>query len=111
MESMKLIEIVHSIESFDEEGTIFALKHEGKYMPSSEAVVIDMTDDELQQPTVEIADKYCPGKSYFLDVFIIKEFLEDWASNHNGKLPSDELACELLIYYAEYDSYPEEFFS
>jgi hypothetical protein len=111
MESMKLIEIIHTIESFDEEGSIFALKHEGKYKPSSEAVVIDMTDDELQQTTVEIADKYCPGKSYFLEVFLVKEFLEDWASNHKGKLPSDEKACEFLIYYAENDSYPETFFS
>jgi hypothetical protein len=108
---MNLREVIQNIGSFDEEGSIFALKFNGKYSASSEAEVLEMSDDELQLPTAEVAEQRCPGKSYFLEVFLVKEFLEDWATNHNGKQPSIEEACDCLIYYAENDSYPEEFFS
>jgi len=108
---MELVEVIASINSFDDEDTIFAEKIDGKFEPASQAVVFEMTDDELQLSTAEVCESRCPGKSYFLEAFLIKEFIEDWVTNHNGCIPSNSEACLNLIYYAENDSYPEAFFS
>lgn len=108
---MKLIEIIQSINSYDDEGAIFAQKLDGSYHSKSEAVVIEMTDKELEMETSELAASRCPGKSYFLEVFLVQEVLEGWASNHDGRQPSIEEACQCLIHYAEHDAYPESFFS
>lgn len=108
---MELVEVIESINSFDDENTIFVEKIGGKFDPASQAVVFEMTDEELQLPTAEVCESRCPGKSYFLEVFLVKEFIEDWAINHKGCLPTSSEACHSLIFYAENDSYPEEFFS
>lgn len=42
---MKLVEVIASINSFDDEDTIFAEKIDGKFDPVSQAVVFEMTDD------------------------------------------------------------------
>ena len=108
---MKLADIIKDIESHDDESTIFAEKIEGKHSPLSDAVVIEMSDEELKEKTSEIAKRRCPGKSYFLEIFLVKEFIEDYSTNHDGKKPSNEVATECLIHYAKYDSYPERFFN
>lgn len=108
---MKLFEIIQSIETCEEDGTIFAQRIDGSYHPTSEAIVIVMTDVELLMKTSEVANERCPGKSYFLEVSIAQEFIEDWSANHDGKKPSNEQACKYLIHYSEYDSYPVSFFS
>ncbi|MEI8594214.1 hypothetical protein [Photobacterium sp. Hal280] len=90
---MKLFEVINAIDTFDDEGTIFVQKVDGSYHPKSEAVVIEMTDEELEMKTSEFARKRCPGKSYFLEVFIVQEVLEGWASNHGGRQPNNEKAC------------------
>ena len=108
---MKLFEVILAIDTFDDEGTIFAQKIDGSYHSKSEAVVIEMTDEELQMKTSEVAKARCPGKSYFLEVFVVQEVLEGWVSNHGGKQPNIEQACHCLIHYAEHDAYPESFFS
>ena len=102
---MNLKKIISTISSFSEEDTIFAEKIRGKFTPESEAEVIEMSDEELKQKTSDIAKKKCPGKSYFLEVFIVKEFIEDFA-NKGKEIPIEKLV-EYIIYYAENDSYPE----
>ena len=108
---MKLFEVIQKIDTFDEEATIFVQVIDGTYHPKSEAAVIEMNDDELEMKTCEVANLRCPGKSYFLDVFTVLEVIEDWVSNHSGRQPSIEQACQCLIHYAEHDAYPESFFS
>ena len=108
---MKLFEVIKSIGTFDDEGTIFVQKINGYYHPKSEAVVIEMTDEELEMKTSEVAKIRCPGKSYFLEVFIVREILDGWASSHDGKQPNTDQACQFLIHYADHDAYPESFFS
>ncbi len=107
---MKLREIIHNIREYDDEGSVFAEKINGEFSADSQAVVIEMADDELKEKTSEVAKRRCPGKSYFLEVFLIVEFIEDFAANHGGEGPSPEVASECLIHYAEHDAYPQKFF-
>lgn len=109
--NMELVEVIASINSFDDEDTIFAEKIDGKFDPALQTVVFEMNDDELQLSTAEVCESRCPGKFYFLEVFLVKEFIEDWATNHKGCIPTNSEACQSLMYYAENDSYPDEFFS
>lgn len=82
---MKLSEIIKTIYAFDDEGTIFTERINGNYLDFSDSVVIEMTDEDLELKTAEGAAKRRPGKSYFLEVFLAKEFLGDFAANHNGR--------------------------
>lgn len=107
---MNIKEIINNISIYPEEGSIFAEKKDNKYHPDSEAVIIEMTDDELKEKTSVIANKKCPGKSYFLEVFLVNELLEDMKNNYKNTPLSINEIVECIIYYAENDSYPEKFF-
>ncbi len=69
-----------------------------------------MSDVDLQRPTREVAEEYAPGTEYFLEVFLVKELLDDWRNNHGGQTLSLDQALECVIHYAEKDAFPESFF-
>ena len=99
---MTLRELISNIDHQNEEATIFAKKVDGKFSPTSEAVVIEIDEDELQTPTQEIAEKQCPGFDYFLEVFLVKEVIENLGTTVGYK--SLEKQVERIILYAESDA-------
>jgi len=99
---MTLSEIIANIDQQNEEATIFAKKVDEKFLPSSQAVLVELDDEELHSPTKEIADKYCPGFDYFLEVFLVKEVLEDLENTVGYK--SLEQQIDRIIHYAEFDA-------
>lgn len=107
---MNLRETIENIDTLPEEATVFAERINGEYRSDSEVALVEMTDEELKRPVKEIADEKAPGKEYFLEVFIIREVLEGWQSNHQGEYPPIGPALESVIYYSENDAYPESFF-
>ncbi len=50
----------------------------------------------------ELADSKCPGLSYFLEMFLVKEMMEDLKSIEPQK--SIEEKIEIVINYAEFDA-------
>ena len=101
---MKLINLIENYSTLSDEGIVFAERVNGKFSGESEAVVIEMDEEELTQKTSEIAHKRAPGKEYFLEVFIIQNILEDWGSNNAKGIPLAEAALETIINYAENDA-------
>ncbi|ARD22987.1 MULTISPECIES: hypothetical protein [Shewanella] len=97
---MELRKLIESIENYNDEGIIFAELIEGSYLASSDAQVIEMSDEEMSLPTPEVAEKYCSGKAYFLEVFLVKEMLDSMRQEHIG---SNE-ACKRIIHYAVHDA-------
>ncbi|MBZ5508907.1 MAG: hypothetical protein LAO78_25895 [Acidobacteriia bacterium] len=81
--------------------TVFARKIEGHFHPESEATIVDMNIDEGgKQYTSQ-------GWDYFLEVFLVRELLEEWqesSKSHKGQMTP----LEALIYYAEMDAFPFE---
>lgn len=108
---MKLFEIIEAIDTFDRDGTIFSQEIDNSFQPQSDAVVITLTDEELEINIDDFAASRCPGKSYFLEISLVQEILEGWADNHNGQPPTTEQACKCVIHYAKYDAYPPSFFN
>ncbi|AHF89146.1 hypothetical protein OPIT5_01595 [Opitutaceae bacterium TAV5] len=92
---MTLFEIINKLGEFDREHTIYAVE---PWSPSSAAVV----EPEPQSGGVP-ADAEKRGMSYFLEVFIAQDFLEDWQGNLPKK-PSATERCQRVIDYAINDA-------
>lgn len=92
---MTLIEIIRDLETFDNEGIICAKK---PWTGNSEAIVV--VEPQAQRIPAE-AEKL--GMDYFLDVFIAREFLEDWKSNLDA-YPTLQQKCARLVKYAITDA-------
>lgn len=62
----------------------------------------ELNEEELYSPIKEIANQRCPGFDYFLEVFLVKEILEDLNSSVGFK--SLEQQVDRIIHYAELDA-------
>ena len=100
--SSTLKEILINIAVFKEEAPIFAKRVEKEFRPDSEAVVLELTEEELDLPTHKMAALKCPGLDYFLDVFIVQEMVADF-ENSTQPVSLDERTAT-VIHYAEYDA-------
>ena len=100
--TLTLKDIVTSISSFNDEDPVFAKKIDGKFLSNSEAIVLQLTEEESELRTNEIAELKCPGFEYFLDAFIIKDMINDF-DNSNNRVDLDERIA-IIIHYAEYDA-------
>jgi len=97
-----LKDIIINISSFNDEGLVFVKKTDGKFTSISEAVVVDLSGGEVELKTFEISELKCPGFEYFLDVFIIKDMINDFKSTSNAVDLNKRV--ERIIDYAEYDA-------
>ncbi len=88
---MTLIEIIRDLESFDNEGIICAVK---PWTENSKAIVV--VEPEARRLPTEAANL---GMEYFLDIFVVREFLEDWTASLDTQ-PTLQEKCARLIQYA-----------
>ncbi|RUO72626.1 hypothetical protein CWI80_08755 [Pseudidiomarina sediminum] len=92
---MKLINVITDRSSLDESYTIYATT---PWTKNSECVVEYEPDDGALPDAAKIN-----GMKYFIEVFLLNEFVEGWLANSNVK-PSDEEICQRVIYYAQNDA-------
>lgn len=90
-----LCDLLANLDELDAEATIYARPPWG---PDAAALVEHEPD---QGGLPEKASNQ--GMTYFLEVFIAKELLEDWHSNQTT-LPSKEETCNRIIEYAIHDA-------
>jgi hypothetical protein len=74
---MKLIDAISQLNSFDQESTIYASR---PWAENSTAIVA--REPESGNLPLE-AERL--GLSYFLEVFVAREFIEDWTANLNAQ--------------------------
>ena len=90
---MTLIEAVQQIDELDGDLTIYARQ---PWSPSAEArLAVEGTEEEKKIRS--------GGLQYFLEVFIAREFLEDWRASQRRASTGAE-SCERLIAYAVNDA-------
>lgn len=92
---MKLREAIASLSSLNDEDTIYANE---PWTAESDVVVMREPDAGGVPPAA--AEK---GMTYFIEIFIAREFLEGWQQNEKRPLSLEE-QCARLIYYATYDA-------
>ena len=86
----------------DDNLVVYVKKIDGKFSPTSEAVLLELSEEELEMPTLEVSIRKCPGFSYALEVFLIKELIEDYETSK----PEHEInkIIDRVIHYIEYDA-------
>ncbi len=99
---MNITEVIAAIEEQNEDAVIFAKMENGKFTNTSETVILDLTEAEMEMYTDEIAQKYCPGFIYFLEVFIVKEMVVDLRKVEEYSTLTK--LVDRIIYYAEFDA-------
>src|SRR5690348_7407103 len=105
--SMTLREIINTVETLDDDDTVFVQARLGEILPESQAAVVYISDEDLRLPTKTIADKQCPGMEYLLEGSIVKEVVS-WAKS-TVKAPSADETLAAVIYYAQHDAYPKDY--
>ena len=96
---MTISEIISNIDNQSEEAIIFAKREDGQFLPSSEAVVVELTEEEQAVPTQAIAESHCPGFDYFLEVFLVKDLVGALSAKVEYKSLQQQI--ERIIRYAE----------
>ncbi len=92
---MNLLQVISNLSDFDEDHTIYA---EEPWSPDSEAMVRPEPEDGSVP-----GDASAKGLTYFIEVFLAKEFLHDWAAGQPRE-PSSREKAERLIKYAVDDA-------
>jgi len=99
---MTISEIISDIDNQSEEAILFAKRVEGRFLPSSEVVVVELKEEEQDAPLQEIAGKYCPGFDYFLEVSLVKDLVS--ALGATVGYNSLQQQIERIIRYAQSDA-------
>jgi hypothetical protein len=99
---MNLREIIADYSSLNEDLVVYAKKENEKFLDSSEAVLLDLTEKEKEMKVYEIEKAKCPSFTYFLEMFLIKELMEDLENSEPKKTLEEKI--DRVIYYAEYDA-------
>lgn len=81
---------------------IFAKKIDDRFDPFSDAVVLELTTDEMDGDLMDITNSKCPGYDYFLEMFILQDFFEDIRNMDEYRSDNDKV--KRVIYYGEFDA-------
>ena len=98
---MKLKEVISNIDNIDEESFLYAKRINLKFSTESRCVILELNEKELEWKTNEVTERKCPGHEYFMEVFLIKEFLKDLLEQ---EYPTLDQKIERLIHYVEFDA-------
>jgi hypothetical protein len=93
--TMKLIEAIRNLNACDRDDTIYASE---PWAENSDAIVAREPESGGLPAEAERL-----GLSYFLEVFIARDFIEDWAAGL-GTQPTLQQKCARLIQYAANDA-------
>ena len=102
LDNMDIRKIIENHSNIDEDLVVYAKKIDGRFFSSSDAVLLELTEEEQDMNTDKIAASKCPGLSYFLEMFLIKEMMEDFENVEPTK--NNEQKIETIIHYAEFDA-------
>jgi hypothetical protein len=93
---VRLADIIARLSEFDDEDTIYAKE---PWTGAADAMVAREVEDNGLPPPEAIE----AGLAYFLEIFIAREFVEDWIQ-YLGADPGAAAVCERVIQYAVNDA-------
>ena len=98
--NMTIKQLIENISSFENDYSVaFAKKVNGEFTKDSEVIIREI-DDESEEDIVKSVLEMNPEYAYFLEVFIIKEMVEDLTNT-----PSNiDKIVDRVIHYAKYDA-------
>jgi hypothetical protein len=98
---VRLGDIIARLSEFDDDDTIYVRE---PWTAESDAMVA--TEPEVDEPDGVVLPPAAAeaGLSYFLEIYIARELVEDWIK-YLGADPGAKEMCEKVIFYATYDAY------
>ncbi|AYB35604.1 hypothetical protein [Chryseolinea soli] len=99
---MNLREAIIKSPTLNPDLVLYAKRIDGQLLPSSEAILLDLTEEEQEMKTHEVANRKCPGFSYCMEIFLIQEMMEDL----DGLADKNDIDTRVdrVIHYIEYDA-------
>ena len=97
---MNLYEVIAGLRERPAGSMIFAERIGGKFRPESAAVVLELSERELDRPLHEVAAERAPGMECFLEVFVALAILERLRSKGTDL----GAMVDRVIYYVEHDA-------
>jgi hypothetical protein len=94
---MTLGEILDSLDSLDEDLTIYA--PETRPLTAESPAVLAMEPDDGSQPPEAV------GLTYLIEVYLAKEALDSWSEWRGGRVPTTSQRVEAIAYFADNDAY------
>jgi hypothetical protein len=95
---MDLRKIITDCSDVNDDLIVYAKKIDGRFQSSSQVVLLELTEDEKDMNTTDITQQKCRGFSYFMEVFLIKEIMQDF------DIKDIEKKIEAVIHYVEFDA-------
>jgi hypothetical protein len=92
---MTLIEVINNLETLDQESTIYA--SEPWTEDSTALIATEPEEGGIPSNAAKL------GLKYFLEVFVARDFIEDWMASLDAK-PTPQEKCSRLIQYAVKDA-------
>ncbi len=100
--SLTIKDIISDSSLLKDEHIVHAKKIGGKFLENSEVVLLELTEDEEEMLTSEVANLKCPGFDYFLEAFLIKEMIEEF--DNSNQIPDLKQKVDAIIHYVEFDA-------
>jgi hypothetical protein len=99
---MNLRDVIIAGSSINENLVLYAKRIDGKLLPWSEIILLELTEEEQTMGTDEVEKRKCPGFSYCMEMFLIQELLRDLDAL-TEKIDMDK-KIDRVIYHIEYDA-------
>lgn len=97
---MSIRDLILNVDELDDDATVYAKRINGKFEGHSEVALLELSNEDLELLTRDIAEKYCPGFDYFSEAHLIKEMVEDIRVLPEYQTTDQQV--ERVIYYAEF---------
>ncbi len=101
---MTLRDAIAMLDKLPETATLFVQRLSGEFQPQSLAMLVEMSDADLDRPVSEVAAKRAPGMEYFLEIEEAQHLVKGWLENYRNGSPTLEQIVARVIYYAENDA-------
>jgi hypothetical protein len=99
---MTIHDVISNVDELSENSVIYAKKIDAQFRSDSKVALLELSDEDLELPTKEVAEKHCPGFDYFLEGFMVKEMVQDMRLQPEYKTVEQQV--KRIIYYAEFDA-------
>src|SRR5262245_11014232 len=101
---MTLSDAIAKLEQLSRTATLFVERLYGEFKPNSRAVLVEISDDDLNRAVAEIAAEHAPGTEYFLEIDLARDFVAGFIKNYPSGKPTFDEIIERVIYYVENDA-------
>src|SRR5437773_12275081 len=103
---MTLRDAIAMLEKLPETATLFVQRLSGEFQPQSLAMLVEMSDADLDRPVSEVAAKRAPGMEYFLEIEEVRHLVKGCLENYrSGSQTLDQIVPRVFYFQDKYANF------